>query len=141
MADVTITAANVAYVSGNVMSDQVAGEAFTAGMAVYLSDAGTWLKAQGDGTAVQAGSNKIGVALFTADAASSRGSIAVGVSVVAYGAIFTAGLIYTVADTAGGIRPSADNGSTDKATIIGQAISTSQLRLLPDTYNAGAVIA
>lgn len=140
MADVIITAANIAWVSGPVKSDQIAGGVFTAGQPVYQADNGTWLRAQGDGTAIEAGSNDIGVALFTADAAGARGSIATDGAIVAYGAILTAGLFYTVADTAGGLRPSADNASTDKATLVGQAISTSQLAL-KRFYNAGAVIA
>jgi len=140
MADITITAANVAWVSGPVASGQIAGGAFIAGNVVYKAATGTWLKAQGDGTAIEAGSEDIGVALFTADALGAQGSIAIDGSVVTYGAVLTAGLFYTVADTAGGLRPSADNASTDKATIIGQAISTSQL-LLIRAYNAGAVIA
>lgn len=140
MADIVITAANVAWVSGPVLSDQIAGGAFIAGNVVYRADNGAWLKAQGDGTAIEAGSNDVGVALFTADAIGARGSIATAGAIITYGAVLTAGLFYTVADTLGALRPSADNGSTDKATLVGQAISTSQL-LLIRAYNAGAVIA
>lgn len=140
MVDIVITAANVAWVSGPVLSDAIAGEAFVAGATVYLSDTNTWFKAQGDGTAVQAGSNGIGVALATADAVGARVSVATTGAIVSYGAVLTAGLFYTIADTAGGLRPSADNASTDKVTLVGLAISTSQL-LLQRIYNAGAVIA
>lgn len=140
MAAITITPANVAWVSGPLLTDQVAGEAFTAGQVVYLSDAGTWLKAQGDGTAVQAGSNKIGIALATADAAGARVSIASDDAIVSYGAVLAAGLIYIIGDTAGSVYPSADAGTGDKVTVIGLAISTSQIKI-KTIYHAGAVIA
>jgi hypothetical protein len=140
MAAITITAANVAWVSGPTLSDQIAGEAFTAGMAVYQADNGTWLKAQGDGTEAEAGDNNVGVALFTADAAGARGSIASTGAVVAYGAVLTKGLVYIVGDTAGSIYPSADAGSGDQMTILGLAISTSQLKL-QRVYDDGAVLA
>ena len=50
MTALSITAANVAWVSGPVDHGCVAGEAFAAGAAVYLSASNTWLKAQCDGT-------------------------------------------------------------------------------------------
>jgi hypothetical protein len=138
MAAIVITAANVAWVSGPVLSDQIAGGAFTAGQVVYQADNGTWLVAQGDGSAVEAGANNLGIALFTSDASGARGSIAVSGAIVSYGAVLTAALVYMIGDTAGSIYPTADLGSTDKMTVIGIAISTSQL-LLQRIYNAGSV--
>jgi hypothetical protein len=140
MAAITITAANVAWVSGPVLGDQISGGAFTAGQIVYQADNGTWLKAQGDGSAVEAGANNLGVALFTADASGARGSIAVSGAIISYGAVLTAGLIYIIGDTAGSVYPSADAGTGDKVTVLGLAISTSQL-LIQRIYHAGAVIA
>jgi hypothetical protein len=98
------------------------------------------LKAQGDGTAVQAGANNVGIALATADAVGARVSIASDGCIVSYGAVLTAGLIYIVGDTAGSVYPSADAGTADKVTVIGLAISTSQLKI-QRIYHAGAVIA
>ena len=140
MAAITITSANVSLVSGEARHGQQAGGAFNAGQVVYLSDSGTWLKAQGDGTAVEAGANGLGVALSSSDASGAYFSVAMSGCVVAYGAVLTAGLVYIIGDTAGSIYPSADAGSTDKVTILGLAISTSQL-LIQSVYNAGAVIA
>lgn len=139
MVAIVITAANVKWISGPVLTDQLAGEAFTAGLVVYQADNGTWLKAQGDGTAVQAGSNNLGVALATADAADARVSIAASGSVVSYGAVLTAGLVYIIGDIAGSIYPNADAGVADKVSILGLAKSTSQL-LVQRVYDAGAVI-
>ena len=138
MAAITITAASVAWVSGPVAAGQIAGEAFTAGMAVYKAANGTWLKAQGDGTAIEAGSEDLGVALFTADAAGAQGSIAISGAIVSYGAVLLAGLVYIINDTAGSIYPNADAGSADRVTVLGLAISTSQL-LIQRIYNAGAI--
>jgi hypothetical protein len=140
MAAIAITAANVAWVSGPRISDQIAGEAFTAGMAIYLADNGTWLKAQGDGTEIEAGKNNLGIALATADAAGARVSVAVHDAIVAYGAVLTKGLAYIIGDTAGSIYPSADAGSGDQVSILGLAISNSQLKLQRG-YDDGAVIA
>lgn len=140
MAAITITAANVALVSGAPLGDQQAGEAFIAGSSVYQADNGTWLKAQGDGTEIEAGKNNAGVALFTADAAGARGSIAGPGCVVAYGAVLTKGILYIVGDTAGSIYPASDLGSGDQMTVLGVAISTSQLKLMR-VYDDGAVLA
>jgi hypothetical protein len=140
MAAITITPANVAWVSGPTLGDQIAGEALTAGMAVYQADNNTWLKAQGDGTEIEAGKNRLGVALSTADAANARITVALPDAVVSYGAVLTKGLIYIIGDTAGSIYPSADAGSGDQVTVLGLAISTSQLKLQRG-YDDAAVIA
>lgn len=139
MAAITITAANVSLVSGSPLKDCIAGEAIGVGQVVYLSDAGTWLKAQGDGTAVEAGSNDLGVALGTTSASGQRISVAGSGCIVGYGAVFTSGLIYTIGDTAGSIYPSADNGSGDKVTVLGLAAGTSNL-VIQRIYHASAVV-
>ena len=142
MAAITVTAANVSLVSGEPLGNQIAAAAITPGQSVYKLDNGTWGLAQGDGTAVEAGSNDLGIALGGASAAGQRFSVATGAGncFIDFGAVLTAGTFYTVGDTAGAIVPSADNGTGDKATLIGQAISTSRLWLMRH-YNAGAVIA
>lgn len=136
-ADLTITASGVAWVSGPIDSGQKSGEAFVAGAMVYLSATGTWLKTQDDGTAVEAGQNGIGMALSTADAANAFVSVARPGAIVTIGT-GTAGVVYTLADTAGDLAPTADNGSTDKITPAALGIGTSQV-LLMYAYNAGAV--
>ena len=140
MTAISVTASNVSLVSGEPKDGCIAAAAITPGQAVYQLDNGTWGLAQGDGSALEAGSNNIGVAIGGASAAGQRFSVAVAPCVVGFGAVLTAGLFYTVGDTAGAIVPSADNGTADKATLIGQAISTSNMMLIR-AYNAGAVIA
>ena len=139
----SITAANISVVSapeGSILDGQIAAAAITVGQAVYKLDNGTWGLAQGDGTAVEAGANDVGIAISGASAAGQRISVARGGAIIGFGAILTAGLFYIVGDTAGSIYPSADAGTGDKTTLLGQAISTSQL-LLIRAYNAGAAIA
>jgi hypothetical protein len=139
MSALSITASSVAYQSGPVDSDQVAGEAFAAGAAVYRAANGTWMKAQCDGTAIEAGSEDIGMALFTADAAGARGSIAKPGAIVTVGA-GAAGVIYALGTTAGSLIPSADLASTNKVTVAAIGIGSNKLQL-SRIYNSGAVLA
>lgn len=138
MAALTITAASVLLVSGVPYQDQPAGEAFVAGAIIYLSDVGTWLKAQCDGTAVEAGSNNVGIALATADAVGARVSVAGPGCVVSVGT-GTAGIVYAMGRTAGTFVPTADLLATDKVTVSAIGIGTSRL-MMTRAYNAGAVL-
>lgn len=141
MTALSITEANVSLVSappGAVLHGQIAGAAITIGQAVYLADDGKWYLAQGDGTTTEAGANDVGIALTRAAAAGQPISVAKPGAIVGFGAILTAGLFYIIGDTAGAIYPSADAGSADKVTLLGQAKSTSQM-LLMGTYSAAAI--
>lgn len=139
MADLTVTAANVFLVSGPT-TDGLAGEAVTAGMAVYRRETdGLWLKAQVDGTAPEAGAGGSGIALNTADRANAPLRVARHGSIVELGT-GTAGVVYTMADTAGGIRPNADNGSGDKITPLALGIGSNRVQVI-EAYNAGAALA
>ena len=138
MAVLTITAANVVYQSGPIATDQPAGEAFIAGASVYQADNGTWLKAQCDGTAVEAGANGTGIALATADAANARVSIALPGAIVTVGT-GTAGVVYVIARTAGSFTPVADMLSTDKVTPVAIGIGSSKL-MLTRVYNPTAIL-
>lgn len=138
MADLTVTAANVFWVSGPT-TDGAAGEAVAAGKAVYRRDSdGLWLLGQADGTAAEAGAGGSGIALNTADRANAPLRVARHGSVVELGAGL-AGVVYTMADTAGGIRPNADNGSGDKVTPIGIGIGSNRIQVI-EAYNAGSVL-
>lgn len=141
MAAITVTASAVVYVSGPKDDGQVAGEAFAAGAALYLSSTdGKWYKAQADGTAAQAGADGYGMALFTADAAGARGSVARPGAKVTMNAALTAGVAYFIHGTAGSFGVYSELASTNKSTIFCVAVSTSQL-LLVQAYDAGAVLA
>jgi hypothetical protein len=142
MTALTVTAAQVAYVSGPITHDQVAGEAFAAGACLYWNaSTGKWLKAQCDGTVAEAGADGIGLALATADASGARLSIALPDAIVTLGAgaAPAAGIIYCPGRTAGSLIPSADLASTDKATVAAIGIGTNKVKVAR-IYDAGAVI-
>lgn len=134
----TVTASSVAWVSGPVTCEKQSGEAFVAGAALYYSASGTWLKAQGDGTATEAGVNGLAVALGTSDAAGAFVCVARAGAIVTLGT-GAAGTVYIIGDTAGGIYPAADAGTADKVSIIGLGIGSNRLQIV-EVYNAGSVV-
>lgn len=135
----SITAANVSYVSGPVSHGQVAGEAFVAGALVYYKpDTNTWLKAQCDGTAAEAGQDGLGMALGTADAAGAIVSIAKPGAIVAIGTS-TAGTVYMPGTTAGTLIPMADAAQTNKVTPAALGIGSNRV-LLMWAYASTAVV-
>lgn len=134
MADLSITAANVVRVSGNVRNG-TAGATITAGKAVYFdSSTGTWKLAVVDGTgsptANTSGANGLGIAL---NGASSGQPLTVQIDgVINPGGTVTVGTIYVCsAAAAGGIAPSADLSGVDNdlVSILGVGTSTSQITL------------
>lgn len=134
MADLSITAANVAKVSGNVRHG-TAGATITAGQAVYLDSAtGTWKLAVVDGTGSPttntAGANGLGIALH--GAASGQPITVQYDGVINPGGTVTVGVIYCCSPAAaGGIAPSADVSSVDNdyVSILGVGITASQIKL------------
>lgn len=122
MAEITVTAATVAFVSGTQVVG-TAGETITAGMSVYLkaADSRLW-KAQADGTAAEAAA--VGVALHGSLAGQPLAYAANG-SVLNIGGTTAAGVFYYVGATAGGIGLAGDLASTNKVCQIGYATGTS----------------
>lgn len=139
MTALSISAASVAWVSGPIQQDAVAGEAFIAGAMVYLKSDGKWWKAQADGAAAEAGAEGLGMALATADAAGARVSVALPDSIVSVGA-GTAGIAYFVGSVAGLLNPIADIAtSTWKVTMAAIGIGSNKLKLAR-VYDAGSVV-
>lgn len=132
MADVSITAANVARVSGTAIRDYNAGETITAGMVVYLKSTDSkWYKAQCDGTAEEAGGSvRMGIALHGSLAGQPL-AVQVDGTVTIGGTVVT-GTPYVVSAAAGGIAPFADLVSTNKVSYIGWASSTTVLTIAPN---------
>ena len=139
MTALTITPANVVLQSGPKLGDQVAGEAFDAGALVYQADNAKWLKAQCDGTAIEAGANNLGMALGSADALGARVTIALPDAIVAIGT-GTAGVVYHPGATAGTLIPTEDLASTNKVTVAAIGIGTNRVKLAR-VYDAGAALA
>jgi len=132
MADITITPANVIPGSGSSQQTGTAGEAITAGMAVYLnSSTQKWMKALASDTAAKSGSGvTYGIALngasanqpITVDTADPNG--------ISIGGTTVPGTIYCVSATAGGICPWADLVSTNYVTVIGVGASGNKIVML-----------
>lgn len=139
MAALSITAANVLLTTGPV-THGVSGAAVTAGQAVYRNDStGKWLIAQCDGTAAEAGAGGYGIALNTADRADAPLSVARAGAIVALGA-GTAGIVYYIGNTAGGLEVVGDLAAPDKVVPIAIGIGSNSV-LVIEAYNAGAVLA
>lgn len=137
MADITITAANVAASAAVKTRRGSAGAAITAGDVLYLDTATNTLKlaiATALATAVVAG-----IALN--DAASGQPVVyAYDDSALTVGGTLVTGTVYTVSSAvAGAIAPVADQGSADFVTVLGVANSTALLALSTDSKLQGAV--
>lgn len=131
MAAISVTAASVVWASGPREAG-TAGEAFTAGAILYRAATGKWLKAQSDGTSVQAGEYGLGLALFTADAADAQGQVATYGAIVTFNAALTAAIGYWLHGTAGSFTATiADVASTNYYTYVGIGRSTTSLLFVP----------
>lgn len=127
MSDLSITAASVIAASDATIDYGYAGEAITAGKAVYKSSTTKrWMLADSNSATAEA-RKATGVALNGASsgqpiAVQTRGDITIG-------ATLTAGTAYYLSDTAGGICPLADVGSGEYVCLLGLAKSTTVLAL------------
>ncbi len=134
MSDLVITAANVQRVSGTVRAG-AAGVALAAGQMVYKDAADGKLKLA-DSDAAAALRECVGMMLNSG--ANGHPVDIMDDGVVTLGAILTPGVIYVLSDTPGGIMPAADLETGDYVTIVGVAVSTTQLKL--KIWNTGAVL-
>jgi predicted transcriptional regulator len=126
-ADLTITAASVLPGSSAQTATGVAGEALTAGQAVYrkVSD-GKFYKADcNSGTAEV----RVASAIALTGSAAGQSVVVQTGGQITIGATLTAGVVYYLSGTAGGIRPVADNTTGDYPQVIGMAMSTTSLLL------------
>lgn len=132
MADLSITAANVAHAAvGLQTSTKQAGEALTQGEPVYVSD-GKYFKADADASAGTA--EVVGIAMT---AASTDGYFTMASSgPINLGATLTVGETYVLSATAGGIAPIGDLETGDYVTTLGIATTASRLDL---SINASGV--
>jgi hypothetical protein len=127
MSDLAITAASVLPGSGAVLQTGVAGEALTAGQAVYQKSADSkWYKADCNSATAEV---RVATAIAVTGSAAGQpvevqtsGQITIGATVVE-------GVVYYLSGTAGGIRPVADNTTGDYPQTIGMAVSTTVLQL------------
>lgn len=135
MADLTITAASVVAGSGATIENGTAGVAITAGQCVYKDTSSLYQLSDANGAA--ATKTVDGIALHGAAASQpltilKAGSITIGASV-------TAGLVYVLSATPGGIAPSADLASGWTTCILGVATSATVISV--SRFNSGGAVA
>lgn len=127
MADLTVTAANVATVSGTVRRG-TAGATITAGQPLYRDSAdGNSLKPADTDVALGAAANVAGIALHAASDGQPISYQTDGV--IAIGATVAVGAVYVLSGTAGGIAAVADLAAADWTCIIGIGVTTSRIKL------------
>lgn len=137
MADLTITAANVAYVSGNKING-TAGATVTAGQVVYKDAAdGKYKLAQCDSAAPEAAAE--GIALH-GSLLNQPLTIAGNGAEINIGATTAKTTVYMVASTPGGIAPIVDIATTGWHLVkVGYAKNTTGTFVV-DIVNHSAVV-
>jgi hypothetical protein len=128
MADLSITAANVARGTGSQVSSGTADVAITQGKSVYLDTTTQTIKLA-DADALASASINVGVSLNAAAAGQpvtyqTFGPITIGATV-------TVGTAYYVSATAGSICLESDLASGDFPLLLGFATSTTVINLQP----------
>lgn len=129
MADLSLTAANVAPGSGRLLKDGTAGATITAGQSIYedATDGGKLKLA--DANASAAAADTAGIALHGASSGQPiryqyAGEISIGTTTMDVGKIFVQSA------NAGGIAPSTDLGSGWYTKVIGISKTNSTLSLI-----------
>lgn len=137
MADLTITAANVIKGTGASTKTGVAGATITAGQTVYMDASDSNKIKLADANASSATAACIGIALHAALAGQPITYQDSGI--IALGSILTAGAVYVLSATAGGIAPVADLTTGWRSSVLGIAKSTGNLEL--GIHNSDTAIA
>lgn len=136
----SVTVAEVlAGTNAVVDRDKNAGETLTAGQCVYLSAAGTWLKAQSDGTAVEAGSLGLGFALHASLTGQPVAVQTGGIFTIGATAAPVVGTIYVVSATAGSVDAWAALVTTNKITILGICSTAGNIDMSIRKYTGYAI--
>jgi len=141
MADVSVTAANVARVASSGVAGQdtqidngFAGASITAGQSVYKDANGVYQLADANLSAVAAVTK--GIAL---NGAASGQPLAVAIGgTMNPGFTVTVGTIYVQSATAGGIAPSTDLTTGWRTTVIGVGLTSTSLGLV--MYSSGVAV-
>lgn len=127
MVDLTITATSVVPGSNAVLDTGTAGEAVTAGQAVYRSSTtAKWMKA--DSNSATAEANRA-TAIAVTGSAANQPVVVQKSGDITIGATLTAGTAYYLSDTAGGLCPVADVGSGEAVCLVGIAKTTAVLQI------------
>jgi hypothetical protein len=125
MADLVITAANVVASTGASNETGLAGEAITAGKAVYQDEVTRKFLLADSNSATAAARKAKGIALN--GAALNQPLAILRSGDLTMGAVLTPGTAYYLSDTPGGICPVADVGTGEYVCLLGLAKSVSVL--------------
>ena len=127
MADLTITAANVKKGAGARTEEGVAGVAITAGQLVYREEATGKYKLTDADSATPEARTLLGVALHAA--AADQPLVILKSGRYAAGATVAVGTAYIASATAGGLCPIADAATGMYPTLLGFAVSTTEIQV------------
>lgn len=127
MVDISQTAANVTWVSGNRPVAVKAGATIAAGQPVYLNT--TTLEYELCDADTDAASNFAGISL-TGGVDGRDMLIAPPGAVINWGATLTAGTIYTLSTTAGGVCPEADLATGDYVVVLAIGAGTANAEII-----------
>jgi hypothetical protein len=127
MADLSITAANVALAGSSALTRRVqVGEAVAQGQpGYYVGSENKYYQTDADDSATKADAKCI----FLTPAAADGYAVICESGEVNLGATLTVGTTYVVSATKGGIAPIGDLTTDDYVTILGIATSASTLQL------------
>jgi len=127
LADLSITAANVAPGTDATKDTGTAGEALTAGQAVYKkSSDGKYYKADCNSATAEV---RVASGIVLTGSAANQPVVVQTAGSITIGATVSNGVVYYLSGTAGGIRPVADNTTGDYVQTIGIATSASVIKL------------
>lgn len=128
MADLSVTAANCVPVAGTgIIEYGTAGATLAAGKPIYLeSSTNTWKLADNNSATAEV---RQATALCLTGSSAGQPVAYMRSGQVTLGATMTAGVVYYLSDTAGGICPVADLLTGEYPCTIGIATSTTVLQL------------
>ena len=128
MADLSVTAANCVPGADARIGYGVAGETIAAGKAIYLASAtNKWMLADANSGTAEARDAK---AIALSGSSNNQPIAYQNGGTLTLGATMTAGLVYYLSDTPGGICPVADVGAGEYVEVIGVATSTTVMSLI-----------
>ena len=137
MADISVTASSVVPASTAAISHGIAGGTITAGQPLYIDTADSDSLKPADANASSLTATVIGIALHGASDGQPIAYITQGD--LTLNAVLTAGKIYVLTETAGGIALAVDLATGWRTSVLGVAKSTTVLAVKinnSDTANA-----
>jgi hypothetical protein len=127
MTDISITAANVLPGAGASLETGTAGEALTAGQAVYKKAADKkWYKADCNSATAAV---RVASAIVCTGSAAGQPVVVQKGGPITIGGTVANGIVYYLSGTPGGIRPVADNTTGDYPQAIGMGNSSTVVEL------------